>query len=76
MNHKPFFLAFLKYYLPEQVFQSIDWNSAELFKISGEHIREVFPLDPKAFNLKKDIGNLAYLAKKNNKHEKVLVYTH
>lgn len=75
MQHKPFLLAFFKYYLPKKVYGSINWDTCKIFKISGEHIREIFPIDLKQFNLAKDIGDLSYIVQKKNK-QKALIYLH
>lgn len=73
MQHKPFLLGFFKYYLPEKVYESINWDSCKIFKISGEHIREIFPVDLKKFNLAKDMGDLSYIVQKKT-GENALIY--
>jgi Putative transposase, YhgA-like len=30
MQHKPFFLAFFRHYLPETVYETIDWNTSKI----------------------------------------------
>ena len=60
MENKKFFTAFFKQYLPSQVFNKIDWKTTRIFKISGEHIREVFPFDNDAkVRVTKDLADLS-----------------
>jgi predicted transposase/invertase (TIGR01784 family) len=75
MEHKVFFKAFFKSYLPEEVCISINWDSAKIFKISNEHIREA-RLSKAVFNLIKATGDIAYLVEKKNTSKKVLIYLH
>lgn len=75
MQHKPFLLAFFKQYLPDHIYSEIDWTTQKVFKVSGEHIREIFPIDIKKFNLSKDIGDLGYLVRKKS-NEQALIYLH
>lgn len=76
MEHKPFFVDFFEHYLPIEIFSQIDWDSAKVFKISGEHFRATDPSLNKIFNLIKDIGDLAYLVEKKNSKARALVYLH
>ncbi len=76
MAHKEFFMGFLQTYLPQEIFAQMDWSTAKIFKISGEHLREVFPFDTlKKVKLTKDIGDLSYLLEQKN-GEKALVSIH
>ena len=79
MESKPFFIAFFKQYLPSEVFNNIDWDSTRIFKISGEHIREVFPFDNAAqVRVTKDLADLAYLVdmKKEGETRKAMITLH
>lgn len=76
MEHKGFFVDFFKHYLPSEVFESINWETARFLKISGEHLRVKDPVMGKLFNLIKDIGDLAYLVEKKDSKSKALIYLH
>ena len=47
------------------MFNDIDWETSQVFNISGEHIREVFPFETQErLRITKDIADLAYIVKK------------
>lgn len=79
MENKTFFVAFFKQYLPAEVFTNINWNTATIFKISGEHIREVFPFDNQAkVRITKDLADIAYIVdmQQGDKTEKAFLSLH
>ena len=70
MSHRDFFKSFFREYLPAHVFNDIDWETAQVFNISGEHIREVFPFETQErLRITKDIADLAYIVKKKKGDE-------
>ena len=79
MQEKKFFQSFFKQYLPAHVAKNIDWSTTQVFNISGEHIREVFPFDHKdKIRVTKDLADLAYIVEmnQNGKKKKTLISLH
>ena len=78
MSHRTFFKSFFREYLPANVFNDIDWETSQVFNISGEHIREVFPFETQErLRITKDIADLAYIIKKKgDETEEALITLH